>query len=154
MKKVALYLVLCMLAGSVFGCGKETPSNTNTEIYGKTIGGLEDDELFAIIETNASLPVLLVSSQVYDDGLENRATLRCDVYYLIDNEVKNIGTIESMDAAYPISYDKSGIYAASDHDMQRFVIDKSGAITLEEGNYEKYSKATVVNFHYGASDAV
>lgn len=185
MKKVVLYLILCMLVGLVFGCGKETKSNTNTDIYGETIGGLEDDELFAIIETNASLPVLLVSSQVYNDGLGNRASLRCDVYYLIDKEAKNIGTIESMGTAYPISYDKSGIYVASGHDMQRFEIDKSGVLKLAEGIYEKfdengnagytiehedkieeitekeyyeffekYNNATVVSFHYGASDAV
>ena len=185
MKKAIIFFILCMLIESVFGCGKETKSNTNSDIYGETIGGLEDDELFAIIETNASLPVLLVSSQVYNDGLGNCAALICDVYYLIDEEVKNIGTIESMGTAYPISYDKSGIYVASGHDMQRLVVDKSGVITLEEGIYEKfdengnadytiehgdkieeitgeeyneffekYNNATVVSFHYGASDAV
>ena len=185
MKKITLYLLLCILIGLVFGCGKETKSNTNTDIYGETIGGLEDDELFAIIETNASLPVLLVSSQVYNDGSENCAALRCDVYYLIDKEVKNIVTIGSMGTSDTISYDKSGIYVASGHDMQRFVVDKSGIITLEEGIYEKfdengnagytiehgdkiekitekeyyeffekYNNATVVSFHYGASDAV
>ena len=161
-KKFISYMALCVLIFSLCACGEK--GSENAAIYGETVGGLEDNELFAIIDTNASLPVLLVTSQVYNDGLGNQAALNCDVYYLIDKEVKNIGTIESMGTAYPIAYDETGIYAASGHDMQRFEIEKSGLIRLAEGIYEqfdksgnaafeKYSNATIVNFSYGASDA-
>ena len=121
-KKFISYMALCVLIFSLCACGEK--GSENAAIYGETVGGLEDNELFAIIDTNASLPVLLVTSQVYNDGLGNQAALNCDVYYLIDKEVKNIGTIESMGTAYPIAYDETGIYAASGHDMQRFEIEK------------------------------
>ena len=93
-KKFISYMALCVLIFSLCACGEK--GSENAAIYGETVGGLEDNELFAIIDTNASLPVLLVTSQVYNDGLGNQAALNCDVYYLIDKEVKNIGTIESM----------------------------------------------------------
>lgn len=120
-KKFISYMALCVLIFSLCACGEK--GSENAAIYGETVGGLEDNELFAIIDTNASLPVLLVTSQVYNDGLGNQAALNCDVYYLIDKEVRNIGTIESMGTAYPIAYDETGIYAASSHDMQRFEIE-------------------------------
>ena len=46
----------------LLACGEK--GSENAAIYGETVGGLEDNELFAIIDTNASLPVLLVTSQV------------------------------------------------------------------------------------------
>lgn len=123
-------------------------------IYGETIGGLADDELFAIIDTNAELPVLLVASQVYQDGMGNQATIICDIYYPVDGAVKNIGTIKSMGTAYPIAYDETGIYAVSGHNVQHFEIQKSGEIKMTEDTaFEKYGNATIVSFAYGASDA-
>lgn len=139
-KKAVSCMVLCVLIVSLCACGKENKSDDYAAIYGETIGGLEDDELFAVIETNASLPVLLVTSQVYNDDMGNQAALYCDVYYLVDKEVQNIGTIESMGTAYPISYDETGIYTASGHDMQRFTIEKSGVIKLAEGIYEQFDE--------------
>lgn len=138
-KKFISYIALCVLIFSLCACGEK--GSDNAAIYGETVGGLEDNELFAIIDTNASLPVLLVTSQVYNDGLGNQAALNCDVYYLIDKEVKNIGTIESMGTAYPIAYDETGIYAASGHDMQRFEIEKSGSIRLAEAIYEQFDES-------------
>lgn len=138
-KKFISYMALCVLIFSLCACGEK--GSENAAIYGETVGGLEDNELFAIIDTNASLPVLLVTSQVYNDGLGNQAALNCDVYYLIDKEVKNIGTIESMGTAYPIAYDETGIYAASGHDMQRFEIEKSGSLRLAEGIYEQFDES-------------
>lgn len=123
-------------------------------IYGETIGGLADDELFSIIDTNAELPVLLVASQVYQDGMGNQATIICDIYYPVDGAVKNIGTIKSMGTAYPIAYDETGIYAVSGHTVQHFEIQKSGEIKMTEDTaFEKYGNATIVSFAYGASDA-
>lgn len=183
LKRIVLCLVVCALTFSFIACGKEDKSNENQEIYGKTISGLEDDQLFAIIEINLPFPVLLVSSQFYDDGHGNQAALSCDVYYRIDGEVKNIGTLESLGTAYPVSYDQTGIYTASGHEIQRYGVDvKNGSIELEEGVYEifdknatpvyskeagghtevitekeyftvveKYGRAEVVNFSYGAS---
>ncbi len=137
-KKAVSCFILCMPILSLCACGKE--NEDDTDVYEETIGGLEDNELFVIINTNTPLPVLLVTSQVYDDGTGKQVTIACDVYYPVDNEVKNIGTIESMGTAYPVSYDETGIYAASGHGMQRFEVEKSGTLKLAEGIYEQFDE--------------
>lgn len=137
-KKAVSCFILCMLILSLCACGKG--SEDDAAVYEKTIGGLEDNELFVMIDTNAPLPVLLVTTQVYEDGTGKQAALACDVYYPVDNVVKNIGTIESMGTAYPVSYDETGIYAASGHGMQRFEVEKSGTLTPAEGIYEQFDE--------------
>ena len=137
-KKIISCFAICVLIFSLCACGEK--SSDNAAIYGETIAGLEDNELFAIVDTNASSPVLLVTSQVYDDRLGNQAALNCEVYYLVDKEVKNVGTIESMGTAYPISYDETGIYAGSGHAMQRYEIEKSGTIELAEVINEQFDE--------------
>lgn len=137
-KKIVSCFMLCALLLSLCACGKE--SKDTAAVYEKTIAGLKDDELFVMIDTNAPLPVLLVTSQVYDDGTGKQAAMECDVYYLVDKEVKKIGTIESMGTAYPISYDNTGIYTASGHAMQRFEIEESGTLTLAEGILEQFDE--------------
>lgn len=141
-KKFISYMALCVLIFSLCACGEK--GSENAAIYGETVGELEDNELFAIIDTNASLPVLLVTSQVYNDGLGNQAALNCDVYYLIDKEVKNIGTIESMGTAYPIAYDETGIYAASGHDMQRFEIENPVRSDWQRGFMSNLTKVEML----------
>lgn len=137
-KRCVSCFILCMLIFSLCACGKERENPA--AVYEETIRGLHDNEFFVTIDTNAPLPVLLVTSQVYDDGTGKQATIQCDVYYLADKEIKNIGTIESMGTAYPVSYDKTGIYTASGHDMQRFEIGQSGTIMLAEGIYEQFDE--------------
>lgn len=140
-KSIFSCIIFCVLIVSLCSCGSKNKSDDYAAIYGATISGLEDNELFAIIETNASSPVLLVTSQVYDDGWGNQASLWCDVYYTIDGKVQNIGAIESFGTAYPISYDKTGIYTASGHSLHRFEIDeKTGIITIAESIYEQFDE--------------
>ncbi len=140
-KKIVSCFIFCALIFSLCACGKERKTgSTDNEVYEETIGSLEDNELFAMIDTNAPLPVLLVTSQVFDDGTGKQASIACDVYYPVDKEVKHTGTIESMGTAYPVSYDETGIYAASGHSMQRFEVDKSGALKLAEGIYEQFDE--------------
>ena len=55
-KKFISYMALCVLIFSLCACGEK--GSENAAIYGETVGELEDNELFAIIDTNASLPVL------------------------------------------------------------------------------------------------
>lgn len=100
-EKIVSCSILCAFILSLCACGKE--GEDYAAVYGETIGDLEGNELFAIIDTNAPLPVLLVTSQAYDDGAGKQAAITCDVYYPADKEVKNIGTIESMGTAYPVS---------------------------------------------------
>lgn len=137
-KKIISYFMLCALILSLCACGKE--SEDYAAVYEETIGGLKDNELFVLIDTNAPLPVLLITSQVYDDGTGKQTTIACDVYYPVGKEVKKIGTIESMGTAYPVSYDETGIYAAAGHGMQRFEIEESGTLKLAEGIYEQFDE--------------
>ncbi len=50
-KKFISYMALCVLIFSLCACGEK--GSENAAIYGETVGGLEDNELFAIIDTNA-----------------------------------------------------------------------------------------------------
>ncbi|MBP3199832.1 MAG: hypothetical protein J6N21_22945 [Butyrivibrio sp.] len=138
--KTVSYLLVCVSLFLLSACGTNSKSEEPAAIYGETIDRLKDDELYAIIDTNAVSPVLLVTSQVFHDGVVNKAAIKCDVYYLVDKQVKNIGTIESLGTAYPISYDEKGIYTASGHSMQRYEIEKSGEMKLAEGVYEQFDE--------------
>lgn len=140
-RTVVSCMVMCALTVFLCSCGNKNKSEEYAAMYGATIAGLQDDELFAIVETSASSPVLLVTSQYFDDGAGNQASIYCDVYYAADGEVKKTGMIESLGTAYPVAYDKTGIYAASGHGMQRFEIDeKTGEVVLAEGIYEQFDE--------------
>ena len=58
-KKIVSCFILCALIFSLCACGKDRGiGSTDNDVYEETIGGLEDNELFAMIDTNAPLPVL------------------------------------------------------------------------------------------------
>ena len=177
--KVIFYMAVIATVFLLPGCAKK---NKN-EVYTDTIARLDDDELFALVEAGAKYPVLLVTDQYYEDGWGNQASIMCDVYYVVNEEPQKIGVMESLGTAYPIAYDKKGIYTASGHEVWRYVIDEAdGVLKLAEGVYEtfdengdaaytreidgnvetiteedyleaveKYGKAQVVNFLWGAT---
>ena len=121
-----------------FACGKKTD---DIEALGKAVAGLGDDELFAIVEIGAKHSVLLTSDQTYDDKNGNQASIFCDVYYEgEDGEAKKIGTLESLGTAYPIAYDKSGLYTAGGHEVRRYEVDKAGFLVMAGGVYEIYDE--------------
>ena len=176
-----------ILAGAMIGAtllttaacgGKE---NTNENLYGTAIANLADDELFAIIDTNAKNPVLLATDMTYTDEV-NEVAISCDVYYSTGDGAKCIGQLEGYGTAYPISYDDTGIYVGGNHELERYVIADTGTLELSWGVYvaydengdatytrttngntesiseeeylkawEKYENSTVVGFKYGAS---
>lgn len=116
-------------------------SSEYEDIYGEVIRNLKENELFAIIETNAPLPVLLVTSEdmTFDDISGDRATMQCDVYYPIDGMIKQIGQVATSGTAYPITYDKTGIYEAGRRGMHRYEIDwQDGDMKIVESIYEEY----------------
>lgn len=118
-------------------------SSEYADIYGEVIANLKENELFAIIETNAPLPVLLVTSEdmTFDDISGERATLWCDVYYPVDGIVKQIGLASSSGTAYPIAYDKTGIYEAGGHGMHRYEIDcQNSEMKIAEAVYVEYDE--------------
>lgn len=136
-KLAVMHMMLGALLFSLAACGKADNSN----VYGSTVGGLEDDALFAIIEANAKSPVLLVTNQTFEDGNGNRAAASCDVYYITGGSVKQIGSLESLGTAYPVSYDTSGIYVGSGHSVQRYEInDADGSLVLAEEITETFDE--------------
>ena len=134
MAAALVIILICMVSS----CGKKSD---DTEALGKVVAGLGDDELFAIVEAGAKHSILLTSDQTYDDGNGNQASILCEVYYEgEDGEAKHLGTLESLGTAYPIAYDKSGLYTAGGHEVKRYEIDKSGLLVLAEGVYEIYDE--------------
>lgn len=140
LKRIISCLAVCALAVSLCACGEENKSDAYSALYGETIAGLQDDELFAIVEIGAASPVLLVTDAVYDDGNGNQAAIFCDVYYNAGEGAEKIGTIESFGTAYPIAYDKTGIYAVSGHSLQRFTVGDGGELKSAEGVWEQFDE--------------
>lgn len=65
--------------------------------------------------------------------------MQCDVYYPIDGMIKQIGQVATLGTAYPITYDKTGIYEAGRHGMHRYEIDwQDGDMKIVESIYEEY----------------
>ncbi len=136
-KKFLPYLVLMWGVCLLWGCAKQD----NGDIYGDTIAGLGDEELFALVETEAKQSVLLVTDSYYEDGNGNQAAIWCEVYYEIGGEVKKVGALSSSGTAYPIAYDKMGLYAGGNHGLGRYVIDEEkGELVLEDHILVSYTE--------------
>jgi len=116
------------------GCGK-SGKNKNEE-YGEVIARLGDDEQFALEDIGEKEDVLFTADLTYDDGFGHSAALYSNVYYIIDGKVWDLGRIESMGTAYPISYGKKCIYTASEHSLEIYVIDLSGHQLVQKEQYE------------------
>lgn len=140
--KINIILMAAIIVSSLSACGK-TAGEDGSDIfgvYGDTVAGLEGQKYYAVVETNAENPVLLVTNSCYDDEKGNQVSMDATVYYEVDGVVKNIGMVNSLGTAYPIAYDKTGIYAGGGHGMQRYEIDEAGGLTLAEGAYVTYDE--------------
>ena len=137
-KKILANTVIVVSLLLTAACGSK--ENINENLYGAAIANLADDELFAIIDTNAKNPVLLATNMTYSDEV-NEVAIFCDVYYSTGDSAKNIGQLESYGTAYPISYDDTGIYAGGGHELERYVIaDQAGTLKLAWGVYVTYDE--------------
>lgn len=105
--------------------------------YEFAIHGLASEEAhYQIVDIGANNSAMLVTKHTYDDG-GIQASLTCDVYYMVNGQVENIGTVSSYGTAYPLSYDQTGIYVQSGHTVERFAInEEKGTLELAEGVYE------------------
>lgn len=98
------------------------------------VGTLGQDRIYTYVETNAEYPVLLMTDNYYNDGEGRRAGIYCDVYYMVDGELKQLGTIYSRGTAYPIACDETGIYAVSLSELGlcRYEVSEDGLKLVEE----------------------
>lgn len=123
MKKIwkkgwVLTLAVCIIA--ISGCGKQDETN----VYDDVLSSLSKEQAYAYVKVGDSVvPILLVTGGTYqyEDTIE--ACLDCEVYYAWDGKAETLGSLESMGTAYPIAYDKDGIYAGGPHFMVRYVLD-------------------------------
>ncbi len=124
--------------------------NENTEsennVYGNVIAGLGDNEAYAFLDMSYDNMVLLTSDMIYDEQTEKQAAIYCDVYYPVDGEVKKIGTIMSSGTAYPVTFTDCGIFVASGHTVEKYVILEDGELYLEKGACEQFDETGNVTY--------
>lgn len=118
----------------------EEQADTNSSLYGEIIAGLGDDDTYALLAMDYEYDVLLTTDLIYDEGTEPQAAVYCDVYYYVDGGAKLLGTVMSEGTAYPISFAKDGIYAASDHKIEKYAISQTGALYLQKAVYEQFDE--------------
>ncbi len=124
MKKYVLVwaaLAVCMLAAVGF---IKMERQSGEDLYGAIIAGLGDDEQFALLEFGEGQQVLLTSDLTYDYGNGNNAAIYCNACICVDGKAYYaLGSIESMGTAYPVSYSKGRLYAASGHSVSVYTFD-------------------------------
>ncbi|MDE6608226.1 MAG: hypothetical protein K2K54_10805 [Lachnospiraceae bacterium] len=141
--KIKTILMTAIIVFLLPACGNAVRENRSdvSGVYGDTVAGLEGQKYYAVVETNAKNPVLLVTDSCYEDEKGTQVSIDAEVYYETGGGVKNIGRVSSLGTAYPIAYDKTGIYAGGGHGMQRYEIDEAGELTLAEGAYVTYDES-------------
>ncbi len=133
-----LIIVICITS-----CGHKEKENP----YGATVAELGDEDAYAFLDMDYKNYVMVTSDGLYDAGVERQAAIYCTVYYYGKDAAINLGTIMSDGTAYPISFSKDGIFAASGHRIEKYAIsEKEGELYLKKGVYVEYDEDG--NEHY------
>ncbi|MCI9132788.1 MAG: hypothetical protein HFI31_01175 [Lachnospiraceae bacterium] len=133
-----LIIVICITY-----CGHKEKENP----YGATVAELGDEDAYAFLDMDYKNYVMVTSDGLYDAGVERQAAIYCTVYYYGKDAAINLGTIMSDGTAYPISFSKDGIFAASGHRIEKYAIsEKEGELYLKKGVYVEYDEDG--NEHY------
>lgn len=145
-KKKAVITGLVIMVLCLTSCkGKEKEENP----YGPQVGKLGDEEAYAFLDMDYKDYVMVSSDGVYDTGTEQQAAIYCTVYYYGNDEIVSLGTIMSDGTAYPISFSKNGIFAASGHHVEKYGIsEKDLELYVKKGVYIEYDENG--NEHYTA----
>lgn len=145
-RKIGLLLGLCLIM--LCSCGK-SETNENAQ-YEETISSLTENQKYALIEIeDYAQPVLLVADTIYEYEAGINAAIDCNVYYTQEGTVKNLGHIEGTGTAYPVSYDKQGIYVAGGHFVTRYGIDQQkNELIVEESARVEYDKDGNPTYYY------
>ncbi len=134
MKRIIRWYLLAAVMLVLAGCGNKAElenyvgndgksGKTGNGGIGDVIAGLGDEEQWALVDIGEESEVLLVSDSTYDDGNGNNMSAFCEVYYSVDGENYDLGRIESMSTAYPVSYGKKCLYTASNDSFEIYTID-------------------------------
>ena len=149
MKQYNLFVILLLMT-IISGCG-----NKNTSAYEKAgiVANLDDNGAYAFLEMDYPENVLVTTEHVYDAGIESSAAVQCEVYYYYNNEVRDLGTIESLSTAYPISFTKDAIWAGDNTGIKKYTIQK-GELAEADADDDDYESSQVIHFGCGAADCV
>ncbi len=134
MQKKSIFMVIMIFVFVLGGCG-QSGKDKNAE-YGEVIAGLGDDDQYALEDIGEKEDVLFTTDSTYDDGQGHHAALYSNIYYIFDGKACELGRVESMGTAYPISYGKRCIYTASEHTLEIYVIDLSHQQLVLKEQYE------------------
>lgn len=138
------------------GAGKEGKEEDNN-LCGNVIAGLGDEEQFSLEDIGEENNVLFTTDMTYDDGEGHNAAAYCEVYYPADGELYELGRIESMGTAYPVSYGKKCIYTASEHSLEIYKFDhknKKWIVSQYEETFDKEGNASYRYTEDGETETV
>ena len=138
---VVVAVILCVVTAA---CLLSNPGKTSNEAnpYGEIVASLKDYDAYAFLPLNYKYNVMVKSNMIYDEGTESQASTSCDIYYCVGNEIQKLGTISSEGTAYPISFSPDGIFVASAHSLEKYVIsEKRGELYIKKGVYEIFDAA-------------
>lgn len=137
---VCIIMAICFLTNPKKDLNDEMAEADN-RIYENIVAGLGDNEAYAFLDMDYKYMVLLTSDLIYDEGNEKQAAISCDIYYPVDGTAEKLGTIMSDGTAYPITFTKDGIFAASGHQTEKYAISEDGTLYLKKGIYEQFDEA-------------
>lgn len=145
-----------MLAAGVLllvNSGKGEDRN-NSSLYGDIIAGLGDEEQFSLADIGEKNVVLFTTDMTYDDGNGHNAAVYCEAYYSSDGKLYELGRIESMGTAYPVSCGERCIYTASEHSLEIYKFDRKGKRWVASRYEEVFDEEGNASYRYTEDGAV
>lgn len=101
------------------GSGR-TPQN-----YQEVVAGLSGEQAYAYVHISSGIgQALVVADHTYEEQDGSQAGLDGTVYYMIDGQMYNLGTIAGGGDAYPLRYSEEGFFAADEHKVSVYLPDR------------------------------
>ncbi len=141
-------LCICVFAAGILMAGFGKKETGNEDLYGGIIAGLGDDTQFSLCDIGEKNNVLFTADMTYDDGNGHNAAMYSDVYYNNGKEAYPLGRITGMGMAYPVSYGKQCIYAASAHGLTVYTFDKKIPGWRMAAYAESFDEDGNASYHY------
>ncbi|MDE6387662.1 MAG: hypothetical protein K2L82_07660 [Lachnospiraceae bacterium] len=101
------------------------------------------DSPYLFVDMGVAHPVMLTSGKTFDYTMETgeriQTCMECEVYYHDGNQYILLGTLESLNTGYPITYDETGFYTAGDYGVEKYIVDESGSVPclrMDTGIYQ------------------
>lgn len=100
-------------------------------------------------------PIIVASDGVWENESGDRHTICATVYCLTEEDLKEVGTLDSSSSAMPLCYDMTGIYCGSHQMGNRCTINtKTWACETAEWVSVDYYEDSEGVYYYGLGDAV